>query len=525
MSRGRTSGVVAAGDPQTAAAGAEALLAGGTAVDAAVAAAFAAFVCEMPLCSPMGGGVLVAFGGGEAAALDLFARVPGLRASERSQLDFFDVTVDFGVTTQAFHVGRGSAALPAALPGLLQAHARFGRLPLAELVVPAVRLARDGYVLSPAVAYVFELLEPIARLSAGSRALFFAGDAIARAGACLRNPQLGSVLEALGRAPETVADLYAALARELGVAAGGLITEADVAALELSWSEPVHAQHRGFALHTMPAPSSGGTLVALGLRLLEGVRALPFLEHDHVEALVRVEELLLELRDPGFDARCRDAALVGALLSDPSVVALRARLGAAEVPGAPNLIGSTTHVSVLDDEGGMASLTLTNGEGSGHVLAGTGIHVNNLLGEEDINPRGFHAEPSGSAMATMMAPCLLVARDGRRMALGSGGSNRLKNAILTTLAHLVEHELSPHDAVQAPRLHVDLDASGRRTLAFERRGLGAAAQARLRALYPGAVEFAEPSMFFGGVHVAVSDANGFGGAGDARRGGCTRVIP
>ncbi len=520
-----THGVVAAGDPQTSEAGAHALRAGGNAVDAAIAAAFAAFVCELPLASPMGGGVMVAGdGSSKLGALDFFARTPGLGV-ERGDLDFKHVEVDFGATTQIFHIGRASAAVPVALPGLIEAQRRWGKLPLTAVVEPAVTLAREGYELGPGVAYVFKLLEPIVTLTPAARALHVDGNALATAGARLHNRDLADSLERVAAEPARMRELYAALADELGPRHGGLITPTDVERARVVEVEPVVVDRDGYRLTAMGAPSSGGVLVALGFALL-ALRGTPFLSAEHVVALARLQDTLLDVRDEQFDEHCRDPRFVAELLAQRAGTASR-RPGK---PGTP--LGSTTHVSALDEEGGVAALTLTNGEGSGHVLAGTGMHVNNLMGEEDLHPRGFHMDAPGTPLATMMAPTVLEG-GGRTVALGSGGSNRLRNAILSVLAHLVEHDADLDTAVWAPRIHLEAvralgrDASGRfrRQLAFERAGLPEDAAIALRAAYPDApVEFPLANMFFGGVHAALRHGFELSGAGDPRRGGSVSKV-
>jgi gamma-glutamyltranspeptidase / glutathione hydrolase len=493
-----THGVVAAGDPQTAEAGRRALQSGGNAFDAALSAAFAAFVCELPLCSPLGGGVLVARDRtGARHAIDLFARTPGL-GERPKQLDFEHVTVDFGATTQVFHIGRGSAAVPLALPGLLEAHRRWGSLPLSEIVAPAIELGRRGYELGPGVAYVFHLLSPIVCRTAECRRLFSDGPELAHAGARLVNPDLADTLEQIARRPEVVRDICAALARELGPSQGGLIGERDVESIAVADVAPLTARHRDQLVVSMPAPSSGGVLVLLGLRSLLGARELPFLSPGHVLRLLEAQAGLLAVRGADFDERCRDDAWVRSLLETE--------------------LGSTTHMSAIDEHGAAVALTLTNGEGSGCVLSGTGMVVNNLLGEEDIHPRGFHRDPPGTPLATMMAPTLVLGPE-LTLALGSGGSNRLRNAILSVLSHVLEHDRELSEAVIAPRFHVERhpEPPGRR-VAFERSDLSDAAAAAARAFGP-AVEFPARNMYFGGVQVAASKAGELFGAGDPRRGG------
>jgi gamma-glutamyltranspeptidase/glutathione hydrolase len=514
----RTHGVVAAGDPQTARAGASMLERGGSAIDAAVASAFAAFVCEMPLCSPLGGGVLVVQRAGEEAlAIDLFARTPGLGAERGGELDFEGIEVSFGAATQVFHVGRGSAAMPLALQGLVDVHRRWGTLPLAEIVAPAIALAREGYVLGPGVAFVFQVLAPIVARTAECLALYTdpATGALAKTGARLWNRDLGDTLETIAARPASIDDLFAALVRELAPRAGGLVTERDLREAAIAITTPARVRHRGWELATMPGPSTGGALVALGLRLLDGVGATGFLSREHLLRFARVQEILLAERHGCHGDR---------FLDEERIASLRARLDRGDAAEPENKLGSTTHISVIDEHGSAVSLTLTNGEGSGHVLPRTGMIINNLLGEEDLHPRGFHVDPPGSALSTMMAPTLLRRGDDH-VALGSGGSNRLRNAILGVVSAIVEHEIDPATAVRAPRLHLEIDAGSRAPrIAFEAAGLAPDVVRALADAYPASPAiFDAPNLYFGGVHLARADGHAFTGVGDPRRGGAFAV--
>jgi gamma-glutamyltranspeptidase/glutathione hydrolase len=493
---------------------------GGNAVDAAIAAAFAAFVCELPLCSPLGGGVAVLERSGEEPiAFDMFARTPGLGrvGPPPGTKDFEGVRVSFGAATQVFHVGRASVAVPLALAGLVDVHARYGSRPLADVVAPAVTLGREGYVLGPGLGFVFEILRPIVGRTSGCQALFVdeSGD-LAKAGTRLFNRDMAACFEAIGRDPGAVGDVYAALAREMSAADGGLMTEADVAGVHVRPLSPVTVEHAGWRLATMPSPSSGGVLVALGLRMMHGAARMPFLSREHVLFMAKVQEMLIAERDEGFADRCADPAAVRALLADERVAIAREQ-------ARNNLFGSTTHISALDGAGGAVALTLTNGEGSGHVLRGTGMIANNLLGEEDLHPRGFHHDPPGAPLMTMMAPTIL-ARGEDRIALGSGGSNRLRTAILQVLAGLVEYGLPLEGAVSAPRLHMEIEA-GAPKLALETSGLAPEVAEALRAAYPNAPAiFHAPNLYFGGVNVALRTGGVLSGIGDPRRSGACAVV-
>jgi len=523
--RGRR-GVVAAGDRHTARAGAHALALGGNAVDAAVAAGMAAFVCEVALCAPLGGGVmLVREPGGEEHAIDFFGRTPGLGAPTNTALDFAEAVIDFGETTQSFRVGRGAAAIGLALPGLLEAHERWGTLPLTEVVAPAVALGREGYELNDRMAYIIELISPIGSWTAASKALFYKDDRLPRGGDQLFNAPLGDVLESLARAPARVADLYTQLTREFGPAAGGLITPRDIEAMTVEHDRPISVELQGWRLSTMPGPSTGGALIALGLRLLEGVGArTPFLSQAHLGEVVHVQRRLLETRDDLFDEQVRDRKFIDALLSEPSLAAIRSgtRPPAALFPDSH--FGSTTQISALDNEGGVVAMTLTNGEGCGYVLDGTGIAVNNLLGEADINPRGFHTAPPGLRMSTMMAPSIAYGPNGGLLALGSGGSKRLRNAIMMTLSHVIEHGASLEEAVMAPRCHLDRVASGFQ-LNFEAIEVAETMVDYLAGLHPTPTVFRRRNMFFGGVHCVARLGGVLTGFGDPRRGGSVAGWP
>jgi gamma-glutamyltranspeptidase/glutathione hydrolase len=180
-----------------------------------------------------------------------------------------------------------------------------------------------------------------------------------------------------------------------------------------------------------------------------------------------------------------------------------------------NRHGSTTHVSVVDREGTAVSITSSNGEGSGIVVPGTGIHLNNMLGEEDINPLGFHQLPAGATLSSMMAPSILLKNGRPEVTLGSGGSNRLRGAILQVLSRYTLMEQSIHHAVFAPRLHNE----GNR-LDVEPEGLDEVCRHQLLELGWDICDWENQSVYFGGVHAICMDEKGhLDGAGDPRRGG------
>ena len=510
-----TRGVVAAGDAQTARAGTVALEAGGNAVDAVCAAAFASFVAELPLTGPAGAGLVLHGSAREGWWVhDFFARVPG-RGGRPAELDFHPIVVDFGATTQTFHMGRGSAAVPGALPGLLGLHRAHGRLPLRAVLEPAQRLATEGWVLSEGIAYVLELLEPIYRRTPETWAMVARDGALPAPGTVSTSPGQAHLLEQLGRDPEqTLRAVAADLADRFGPGQGGLLSPVDLAGYAPTARRPLETRFAGRTVLTCPLPSAGGALIAYGLRIAEQEQLCRRRHGEHWPAMAR---LLGQVSKAHRSGDARHPAHLEHLLAEP----LPPLAGPGEPTSRPeDPLGSTTHISVLDAEGGAAAITASNGEGCGHALPAWGIHVNNFLGEEDINPGGFHAGAPGSRMLTMMAPTVVLEDGVARRVLGSGGSNRIRSALLQTLLNELGFGLDPAAAIAADRLHVEGDR-----LWFEATGMSDADRRSLEAAWPGATSFSRPSMYFGGVHVAGLDRDErLFGVADARRAGAVAAV-
>ena len=206
---------------------------------------------------------------------------------------------------------------------------------------------------------------------------------------------------------------------------------------------------------------------------------------------------------------------------------LAAKLAGGHLAGAmrdasrhPAAYRGTTHISVIDRDGNAASASLSNGEGNGSIVGNFGFMLNNMLGEEDLSPEGLGTWRERVRLSSMMAPTIILHPDGTVIALGTGGSNRIRTAILQVAVNLLDHGMSLEDAVAAPRLH--LEKCG--TLSFEP-GLREAAQAAFLALEDKAHAWPAPNLFFGGVHAARRfGEGGVEGAGDPRRGGVASVV-
>ena len=483
-------GVVAAGHPETARAGADVLRAGGNAVDAAVAAVLASLAAE-PLLTGLGAGgyMLVALPGAEPRLLDFFVEASGRGAEPEARGELVPISVSFGDAIQVFNVGPASIGTYGVPGGLADAAARFGSLPLSELAAPAVALARGGVEVNAVQAYVIEILGEIATSTPECAALFAPKGRLLREGDTFRNPDLADALELLGRegaAPFYTGEVAAAVIEWLD-GRGAMLTAADLAAYRVVDREPVRVAYRERDVVTNPPPSAGGTLIAYALALLERstdpltpARLVDVMAAAQAE---RTPEFLDGLDDPGFLDRF-----------------LASRLG------------STTHVSVLDAAGGACGVTCSNGEGSGIVVPGTGLHLNNMLGEQDLNPLGFHRHPAGRRMPSMMSPTMVLGEAGPELVLGSGGSNRIRSAIIQAIVNVLDHRMDVAAAVRAPRLHFE-DGVVYAEPGVDVGGLGRGEPALAR--------FRELNLFFGGVHAVARDPNTgeLSGGGDPRRGG------
>ena len=511
-------GIVAAGHAVTAEAAAEVLREGGNAFDAAIAGLWAACVAEPVLASPAGGGFLLASPvTGDQALFDFFAHTPQ-RRREPEEVSFYEVHVDFGVAMQAFHVGVGAAAVPGFVRGLFDVHRAHGSVPMTRLIEPAVDAARRGVELTEYQAYLLSVVKPIYKISDDVMAVFCcsAGDALVdgpplrEAGALLSNERLADSLELLAREGDRafyegeLGSAITALCRE----AGGHLTEADLASYETVVREPLERRYRGATVASNPPPSAGGALIAFSLDLLSrvDVSALEGGSPRHAALLVDVM---------GLTNRARAAITVEGrpdfALLDQELV----RRYTEEVDGAAQSSRGTTHVSVIDGAGNAAAATVSNGEGCGHFVPNTGFMLNNMLGEEDlVGPGCFSSWPTDQRLSSMMAPTAIRWPDDTLAVLGSGGSNRIRTALLQVISNMIDGGAPPEAAVEAARVHLEGDH-----LDFEAL-FPSETREYLARSFANHTSWPERNMFFGGVHVAMRRPDGeLLGAGDPRRAG------
>jgi gamma-glutamyltranspeptidase / glutathione hydrolase len=510
-------GVVAAGHPLTAEAGAQVLREGGNAVDAAICAVLTSFVTESQLTGFGAGGFMMVHEAGEDTLVDFFVAAGGADGIER-KAELVPIPVYFDETPQIFSCGAASCGVPGNPAGLEHVHRRFGSVPLPRLAEPGIELGRAGVRLERAPAYFHEILHPIITSTPEAAALYAPEGKQLLEGDVFRYPEMSDALErfaAEGAEPFYRGDTAQRVCdwvRERG----GTLGMDDMAAYEPVERRPVEARFRGYDVLTNPPPSSGGILLGFSLGVLERLG-----ERSGVEEIVAATEAANSRRTDDFHEGLHDESYVeGFLATDLDEVASRIRAGEwvgghGGAGGPADRLGSTTHLAVLDAAGNCASVTCSNGTGSGLLVPGTGVHVNNMLGEEDLNPHGFHRIPPGRRVSSMMSPTLAL-RDGEVvLGLGSAGSNRIRSAILQVVVRALEEGMDAGEAVRAGRIHFEagtvqaepgVDEEGLADL--DRRGVPV-------------VRWKRENLYFGGAQAVARDleAGELSGGGDPRRGG------
>jgi gamma-glutamyltranspeptidase/glutathione hydrolase len=484
---GANKGVVAAGHPLTAQAGAEVLRQGGNAVDAAVAAMLTSFVAE-PLLTGLGaGGHMIVVSEHETVLLDFFVEAPR-RALDGSAAELEAVDVSFGDAVQVFYIGPASCGIYGTPAGVCTASERWGTVPLAELAAPAAKLAREGVALNAQQAYVAKILGELLCSTPECAALWSRGGRVLGEGDVMCDPELADAIELLateGAAPFYTGEIARAVC-DLLASRGGSIDAEQLAGYRAIERSPLQVRFRDREVLTNPPPAAGGALLAYALTLLDRAGPGPASTEQLVSAMEaaqaqRTPEFIDGLGEEGFWERFASSRL-----------------------------GATTHISAVDGDGMACGVTTTNGEGSGVVVPGTGIHLNNVMGEEDLNPLGFHRHPAGRRMPSMMAPTV-VRREGEvELVLGSAGSNRIRSALLQTILGVVDGGLPVADAVRAPRVHFE-DGVIYHEPGVDMEGV----QREDREI----VRFHDLNLFFGGVQAVQRREGTIAGAGDPRRGG------
>ena len=476
---------------------------GGNAVDAALAAAFVALATEPGMVSIAGGCFVSVWpAGGDPSVIDGNVEMPGRTLpSDQFGTGVREVRTTYGGGV-TMHAGHGSVATPGTVPALGLAHDTWSRLPWERLLRPAAAAARDGYPLSHAAArYLTVVADSLFAADPEAYGLLTRDDGTLLAGGELaRNPALAGVLDDLA---DTGPSLFSSGAVGQGLVAemaagGGLVTAADLAAYA-PVVRPAHVLSVGpWTIATNPPPSVGGPMLAVMLTELARRESWTWADAIEIQREVLTYRSSVHDLSRDLDADGRD------LLAAVGTHGLGALRGSS----------STAHVSAVDDEGTACAITMSSGYGAGLCIPGTGILLNNCLGEAELNRHGLHAVPPGTRLASNMSPTTGRTADGRSLAIGSPGADRITTALMLVLGQFALHGADLQAAIDRPRLHLRVSDDG--VVAEHEREPGLAAAVRASGL-PGH-EYPEPHMYFGGVGACHRDVDGgLQAAGDARR--------
>ena len=494
-------GIVAAGHVLVAEAAANILREGGNAFDAIVAAGFASTVVEQTLTSLGGGGLMLGHSAdrGQNLFFDFFVDTPGLEGGQhRAPEHFFPVTIQFSGAPQVFNIGLGSVAVPGVAKGLLHVHQRLGTMPLTDIIAPAVDYAK-GHEVNHFQADFLKLLTPIMTQTATGRSLYTIGNKYIAAGDWLQNDDLAECIQQLaedGGDNFYRGDVASAIAAEMRER-GGLVTVKDLSSYRVMERKPLISKYRGADFVTSPFPSVGGVLIALSLAIHEASNdeTAVWGSRDHLLEVLAVTHEVERLRqENGTVMSTLHTTLQQGLPECVKHVRLFSR--------------GTTHISIADKNGNCAGMTCSNGEGSGYFAPGTGVMLNNMMGEDDLHPEGFHSSPPGQRVSSMMSPSMCVEGDLVKLVIGSGGSKRIRMAITEVLRQVLDYGKGIEEAVEAPRLYWDGDC-----LQVE----PGFAEESVNSLGVATNVWQQRDVYFGGVHAVIP---GCEGAGDPRRGGC-----
>lgn len=494
-------------------AGADIARAGGNAVDAAIAAAMVSAISEPGVCALGAGAYLTIWPvNDDPVTIDANVAVPGLglspgRRRQTVERGGREVFMEYGGGIRTV-VGHGSVATPGALAGCDLAATRYGVLPWARLMEPAIHWARQGFPLSQAsynyLQYSHELV--FGWNPQSFKALHDEDGEIIRPPNPVHVAGLADSLEHIAR--HGVGTFYSGdIARAMVAdieANDGALTLADLDQYEAVPRPCLRTRIQQWELATNPAPAIGGATLAAMLVLMDSGMGTSWTAEE-VARLADVQHAVLSFRR----SRLAESEEPGPQIAELLRLAKAGRLDGMTAP-------STVHVSAVDDTGLACAITMSAGYGSGVMPPGTGIWLNNCLGELELNSRGLEAEPPGRRLPSNMAPCVARSDNGRALAIGSPGADRITSAILVTLLNFVHHGIPLSEAIEAPRLHVEHGANGWR----------AACEPGLRnenVALP-VRGFDSLSMYFGGVGAALLHRDGhLEAAADPRRTGGTII--
>jgi gamma-glutamyltranspeptidase / glutathione hydrolase len=431
-------------------------------------------------------------------------------------------------------VGALAAGVPGSVAGMAEAHRRYGKLPWATVMAPAIRYAREGFVVDTVRSRSLDGYWDRLYLFPASREAYFPNGRAPEVGSTLVQPDLARTLESIR--DNGVAGFYRGRVADLIVAemkrSGGIITHADLEAYKAIWRDPIKLSYRGYTIYSMPPASSGGVTMGMILNIMEGYGKLPpfgspELLHREAEAMRRAfTDRNVYLGDPAFVRMPLDH-----MLSKAYADSLRTSTDmdrATPTPRFdPSLRGgnSTTHYSVVDADGNAVSCTTTLNDsyGSGVTVAGAGFLLNDEMDDFASAPgkpnvyglvQGeANAIAPGKRMLSAMTPSIVLDPQGKLfMLVGTPGGPTIITQVYHVISNVIDHGMSLPDAVAAPRMHHQALPDSMR---LERDGFTPETIARLQAMGHG-IQY---SGWWGDVEAIIRTRNGWKGVSDPRLGG------
>jgi len=500
---------VASATNLAAAAGAAVADAGGNAIDAAIGASIASMCTEIGIIAPAGSGFITVWPDGDAPiVIDGYAEMPG-RGLDRERFGggYREVEMSYGGHTRTL-VGWGTVATPGAFAAFGEAHRRFGSIPWAEILAPTIRIVERGFPVTGASAeYLDHAHRSVFGWDETSRSITHHADGSPVAeGDVIHIPHLAETLTTI--AAQGAEALYTGeLGRRMSRAVldgGGILTPEDLAAYRVVIREPVRFHLDEWEIATNPPPAVGG-VVASAILLLASNPPFDGWTHEETGRMARIQAAVLGYRSAALDAYDTRSEAAGRLLQWAHAGDL------ASIAGSQ----STVHTSTADTDGNACAVTVSAGYGAGALVPGTGMYLNNSLGEVELTAEGFHTLEPGTRLVSNMAPTVARRPDGSVLAIGSPGASRITTAVAQVLLNFLHLGMSLRDAVAHPRLNVEV-FDGDAMVAYEP-GLDVRPVDGMRTR-----RFPDIAMYFGGVQAAVHDPiAGLYGAADPRRSGDT----
>lgn len=484
-------GTIACGHPLTAKAAKQMLEQGGNAFDAAVAASIASAITEPMLTTLAGGGIsILRFPDGETKCIDFLTDFPRNAVNpsfkpEKAYAVFLDAK-------QEFFLGYASLGVPGTLQGLLHIHKKYGSLELKKVVAPAISYARNGVKLLPAQAYLCSVLTAFCTYTKEAAEIFAPKGKLLQEGEIMYNPNTANFLEMLGNDQKAAMSFYYEKIKETLEGKKSVLSVDDVKRYKVKEQDPISIDYRDYTLNLASPPSAGGLLIAYMLKFIEN-KNISSLKHNSVEHINTIADTLNKcsaIRTKEFFKNLfyKKNFWKTFLQSD-------------------NIVGSTTQISIIDKQGNAIGLTNSNAEGSGIIVKDTGIMINNFAAEPDLMQYRDLYKP-GERITSMMAPAIITKNKELTAVLGTGGSNRIRSAMLQTISNMIDFKMPPQKAIDATRVHVE---DG---LLHMEPGISKEDQNQLSKKHK-LKQWRRKDYYFGGVHIATPKQS----AGDHRRDG------